>query len=113
MLKLDYSQYKCPYPVIETRKQMLANPESALNVLVGDQAGRDNVARLADKMGYQSSVTTEGKLFCLTLTPAESPETKTQVTSKLQKPDSLRQKKQSFTVAATVWDRGMTSSDSS
>ncbi len=73
MLKLDYSQYKCPYPVIETRKQMLANPESALNVLVGDQAGRDNVARLADKMGYQSSVTTEGKLFCLTLTPAESP----------------------------------------
>ena len=72
MIKLDYSQHQCPYPVVETRKQMLANPGQLLEVLVGDQAGRDNVSRLATKMGYQTSAETAGKGFRLTLSSTES-----------------------------------------
>ncbi|MDX2494066.1 MAG: sulfurtransferase-like selenium metabolism protein YedF [Desulfuromusa sp.] len=71
MIKLDYSQYQCPYPVVETRKQILANPGQSLEVLVGDQAGRDNVSRLATKMGYQTAAKQDGIYFLLTLTPAE------------------------------------------
>ncbi len=71
MIKLDYSQHKCPYPVVETRKQMLANPNQPLEVLVGDQAGRDNVSRLAAKMGYQAAAETAAEGFLLHLTPAE------------------------------------------
>ncbi|SDZ83942.1 selenium metabolism protein YedF [Desulfuromusa kysingii] len=70
MIKLDYSQHQCPYPVIETRKQILANPGQALEVLVSDQAGRDNVTRLAEKMNYQASATAVGNNFRLNLTPA-------------------------------------------
>jgi len=70
MIKLDYSQHKCPYPVVETRKQILANPGEVFEVLVSDQAGRDNVSRLADKMGYQANASEAGSGFCLTLTPA-------------------------------------------
>lgn len=69
MIQLDYSQHKCPYPVVETRKQILANPGQSLEVLVGDQAGRDNVSRLADKMGYQAGAEATGTGFRLTLTP--------------------------------------------
>lgn len=74
MIKLDYSQHQCPYPVVETRKQILANPGQLLEVLVGDKAGRDNVSRLAAKMGYQASATPNGSGFRLTLTPATEQE---------------------------------------
>ena len=72
MIKLDYSQHQCPFPVVETRKQMLANPGQRLEVLVGDQSGRDNLFRLAKKMDYQSAATTAGKGFSLSLTPNQS-----------------------------------------
>ena len=71
MITLDYSQHKCPYPVVETRKQILAHPGEQLQVLVGDQAGRDNVSRLAQKMGYQAGAEAAGSGFRLTLTPGE------------------------------------------
>jgi len=74
MIKLDYSQHQCPYPVVETRKQILANPGQSLEVLVGDQAGRDNVSRLATKMGYQTVAEQDDSRFLLTLTPAEGKE---------------------------------------
>ena len=70
MLKLDYSQHKCPYPVVETRKQIIANPGEQLEILVGDQAGRDNVSRLAEKMGYQAKAEKQETGFRLTLEPA-------------------------------------------
>jgi selenium metabolism protein YedF len=72
MIKLDYSQHQCPYPVVETRKQILANPGTSLVVLVGDQAGRDNVSRLATKMGYKTVAVEAGNNFQLTLTPEDS-----------------------------------------
>ena len=78
MIKLDYSRHQCPYPVVETRKQILANPGASLVVLVGDQAGRDNVSRLATKMGYQTVAIEAGNNFQLTLTPEDSKEQVTQ-----------------------------------
>ncbi len=72
MIKLDYSQHQCPYPVIETRKQILANPGVVLEVCVGDEAGKDNVSRLAAKMGYQALAEAKGPGFTLTLTPEGS-----------------------------------------
>ncbi len=72
MIKLDYRQQQCPYPVIETRKQILANPGVTLVVLVGDQASRDNVSRLATKMGYQTQATEAGNGFQLSLTPEDN-----------------------------------------
>ena len=72
MIKLDYSQQQCPYPVVETRKQIIANPGQSLEVLVGDKAGRDNVSRLATKMGYQTSTETDGNNYKLLLTPANN-----------------------------------------
>ena len=83
MIKLDYSQHQCPYPVVETRKQILANPGQALEVLVGDQAGRDNVSRLAEKMNYQASAEAVGTNFRLKLTPAEG-ETETTTPSETE-----------------------------
>jgi len=74
MIKLDYSQHKCPYPVVETRKQILANPGEHFEVLVGDQAGRDNVTRLAEKMGYQASSATNGNGYSLSLAPGAAPQ---------------------------------------
>ncbi len=72
MIKLDYSQHQCPYPVVETRKQILANPGVSLLVLVGDRAGRDNVSRLATKMGYRTATTEVGPCFQLTLTAEDT-----------------------------------------
>jgi len=81
MIKLDYSQHKCPYPVVETRKQILANPGAALVVLVGDQAGNDNVSRLAGKMGYDVSAVPYDGGFCLNLSPLEHKTEKDQINS--------------------------------
>ena len=71
MLEFDYSQHKCPYPVVETRKQILANPGQTLKILVGDEAGRDNVSRLAKKMSYQAAVENVGSNYCVTITPEQ------------------------------------------
>ncbi len=77
MIKLDYSQYQCPFPVVETRKQILAHPGQSLEVLVGDQAGKDNVSRLAAKMGYQASAEAVGNGFRLILTSDEGEQKET------------------------------------
>ena len=78
MLKLDYSQHQCPYPVVETRKQILANPGASLVVLVGDRASRDNVYRLATKMGYRTVAVEADDCFQLTLTPGDKEDETTQ-----------------------------------
>jgi selenium metabolism protein YedF len=74
MIQLDYSQHKCPYPIIETRKQILANPGVTLEVTVGDQAGRDNLTRLAQKMGYATTAIAVGDGFAVTLTSSGQPQ---------------------------------------
>jgi selenium metabolism protein YedF len=73
MKTIDCRAHKCPYPVVETRKQLLAAPGVPLTILVGDDASRENVARMAASQGYQSRISpTEGG-FALELTPGEKP----------------------------------------
>jgi len=74
MTTLDCRNFKCPQPVIETRKQLLAEPNSPLTVLVADTMARDNVERLARKEGYDVTVQPEQDGFVLDLTPATKKE---------------------------------------
>jgi selenium metabolism protein YedF len=74
MKKLDYRQFQCPYPVVETRKAMLAQPDEELQVLVNDQISADNIGRLAASLRYQLAKTVADIGFLLTLTPAENTE---------------------------------------
>ena len=81
MITLDYSKFQCPHPVVETRKQLLANPGEPITVLVDDQIAKENVSRLAEKMGYQVNWQSKNLDFELTLTPAgETPQTQSQPT---------------------------------
>lgn len=77
MLSFDYRNHACPYPVVETRKQMLAHPDNELIVLVDDEICRDNVARLANKMGYQITATECATGFELRLAPLSTSKTVT------------------------------------
>jgi len=73
MVELDYRGHACPYPVVETRKQILANVADQLTVLVDDDVCRDNVTRLAEKMGYHVSAVATPDGFRLELAPPASP----------------------------------------
>lgn len=69
MVELDYRGHACPYPVVETRKQILTNPDIELFVQVDDEVCRDNVFRLAGKMGYQAVAEKTATGYQLQLTP--------------------------------------------
>ncbi|MEJ2200284.1 MAG: sulfurtransferase-like selenium metabolism protein YedF [Desulfuromonadaceae bacterium] len=70
MKTLDCRQLACPAPVLETRKQIQAEPDTAFSVLVGDDIARQNVSRLATTLGYQVSTQPSHGGFSLLLTPA-------------------------------------------
>ncbi len=71
MNKVDYRQFQCPHPVVETRKQLIGNPEQVLEVLVGDQMAIENISRLAKSMGYGCEQLQLDDGFSLTLSPIE------------------------------------------
>lgn len=73
MLELDYRGHACPYPVVETRKQILANSADKLTVLVDDDVCRDNVTRLAEKMGYQTTAVAIPDGYRMELMPPSEP----------------------------------------
>ncbi len=69
MKTLDCRAHTCPHPVVETRKLLMAEPGTAVQVLVGDETARENVGRLAKSLGYlvRESPTEGG--YALELTP--------------------------------------------
>ncbi len=73
MKTLDCRAHKCPQPVVETRKLLLAEPGVPLTVLVGDVAARENVSRLAASQGYQVLVEMTDGGFALKLSPGAKP----------------------------------------
>ena len=79
MKKLDYRQFKCPHPVVEIRKVMLAAPSRVLQVQVADQISCDNIGRLATSQNYQIEQQAAEDGFLLTLTPAEITTEPTQI----------------------------------
>jgi selenium metabolism protein YedF len=76
MKTIDCRGQQCPQPVIQTRKLMLEEPGSILEVLVDDQACQDNVSRLATTMGYSIKVEKSGAATRLELSPGKKPEQK-------------------------------------
>lgn len=76
MQTLDCRAHACPYPVVETRKALLARPGEPLTVLVGDEAARENVSRLARNMGYEvrENRTEGGFSLELTFAGAQKPD---------------------------------------
>jgi selenium metabolism protein YedF len=74
MKTIDCRGQQCPQPVIQTRKLMLAEAGSVLEVLVDDQVCRDNVSRLATTMGYSIKVEESDVAIRLELSPGEEPE---------------------------------------
>lgn len=73
MKTLDCRQQKCPHPVIETRKLLLSDDRSPLQVLVGDEMALENVTRLAISQGYKVKVAEAEGGHALTLTPGDKP----------------------------------------
>lgn len=71
MSTIDCRGMLCPRPVLETRKQLLANPDSELTVLVSNDIAQANVTRLAAKEGFSVQATTDGADITLLLTPGE------------------------------------------
>lgn len=69
MKQIDARTWKCPQPVVEARKALLAAPGEALCVLVGDTTGRQNVRRLAEGLGYAVSEAPVDHGYALELTP--------------------------------------------
>ncbi len=69
MLKFDYRQFQCPHPIVETRKQLLANPGQPLVILVGDRMASENIERLAGVQGYAFEARELEGGYALTLTP--------------------------------------------
>lgn len=81
MKTIDCRGQQCPQPVIQTRHAMLAEPGSALQILVDDQPCQDNVSRLAKTLGYGIKVHTEEKSIRLELTPGETAPAKQKMAS--------------------------------
>ncbi|MCP3177104.1 MAG: sulfurtransferase-like selenium metabolism protein YedF [Desulfuromonadales bacterium] len=65
---LDCRGKKCPQPVIETRKVLLANPAASQRVLVSDETARQNVSRLAESLGRSVIATATEGGFALEIT---------------------------------------------
>jgi len=74
METLDCRGQQCPQPVVQTRKQLLAQPASLLKVLVDDDVSRDNVTRLAKSLGYTADVNQSDTTFEISLTPGKAPQ---------------------------------------
>jgi selenium metabolism protein YedF len=73
MEKLDCRGQQCPQPVIQVRQQMMSNPDTVLQVLVDDQACKENVSRLAKTLGYEIKVENVDNATQLELTPGQKP----------------------------------------
>lgn len=70
MNTIDCRNMPCPRPVLETRKQLLASPESNLTVLVSNDIAQANITRLANKQGFSVESTVTDNEITLILTPS-------------------------------------------
>jgi len=67
-IEVDSRGLSCPLPVSRTKKALEGIKEGVVVTLVDDEAAKGNVARLAEKMGYQVSVEKVGDEYRLTIT---------------------------------------------
>lgn len=69
MKTIDCRDMPCPRPVLETRKQLLASPETPLTVLVSNDIAQANITRLANKQGFSVAATITDSEITLILQP--------------------------------------------
>lgn len=66
---IDCRDLPCPRPVLETRKQLIANPDDSLTILVSNDIAQANVTRLANKQGFSVEATVNENGITLVLEP--------------------------------------------
>lgn len=64
---VDARGYVCPMPVLLTQKALKDGPEK-LEVMVDNNAAKENVTRFAQNSGYTVAVEEKDGDYCLTLT---------------------------------------------
>lgn len=71
-VEVDARGLSCPLPVVRTKEAVEKNPGAEIFVLVDNPAAKDNVTRMAEKMGRQVSVESTGLEFRLNLKKGEN-----------------------------------------
>lgn len=71
MITLDCRDMLCPRPVLETRKQLQAQPDESITVLVSNDIAQANVTRLATKEGFQVEATVSEQQISLIISPSK------------------------------------------
>ena len=66
MTKLDARGLSCPEPVIMIRKAMASN-EAAYEIVVDNNASKENVTRFAEHQGYKVSVAENAGEYTLSI----------------------------------------------
>jgi len=69
METLDCRGQQCPQPVVQARQLMLEKADQPFCVLVDDTTSKENVTRLANKLGYSVSTTEDQGIFRLKMVP--------------------------------------------
>ncbi len=72
MKKIDARKLSCPKPVLLTKEAMLE--ETEIEIIVDNEAAKQNVSKFAKKMAYDVSIKEDGKFNILTLTSEKKPE---------------------------------------
>lgn len=58
----------CPEPVLLTKKAIEKELNGTVKVLVDNNAAKENVTRLAENMGWNVNITSQGNEYLITLT---------------------------------------------
>lgn len=79
METLDCRGQQCPQPVVQARQLMLEKADQPFCVLVDNTTSKENITRLANKLGYSVSATEDQGTFRLEMIPgatvAKEPDT--------------------------------------
>jgi len=66
-IEVDARGLSCPLPVAKTKRALEGIEEGVVVTLVDDETARENVIRLAEKMGCQVEVERVGQEYRLTI----------------------------------------------
>jgi selenium metabolism protein YedF len=72
MKKLDCRGLACPKPVIMTKKELEAMKSGELEVVVDNEAARENVSKFANNLGFECSIKENENLYYITIKKSEN-----------------------------------------
>ena len=68
-LEIDVRGLSCPIPVVKTKQAMEKQPEETIVVLLETEVSKENVTRLAERNGYNTTVEKSGNEYRLVIQP--------------------------------------------